>query len=247
MRLSGYNAQKASFGRTINVKQIGHAILHLDAYDEDYLITLPSLHIEGLITGSPYVELNKSTYIVSSTGYTAKIDYSGKGWLSGKKNSFTATLYPSGRNPEKDAIYTVDGQWSEKFEIREASTKRLIDSYNAKNTPKTPLTVAPIEEQDELESRRAWRKVAEAIQRGDMDTTTLEKSTIENRQRAMRKAEKEEGREWERRYFTRKERHELFERLVKEIPGGEIDSDRTNGIWFFDSEKAAKAPKPLIY
>jgi len=56
VRLEGYNGQRASFsGRTITVKQIGHAKYHLDAFDEDYLITLPSLHIEGLVYGSPYV------------------------------------------------------------------------------------------------------------------------------------------------------------------------------------------------
>ena len=95
VRLTGYNAQKASFGRTINVKQVGHAVLHIDKYNEDYLITLPALHIEGLITGSPYVELERSTLIVSSSGFTSKVDYSGKGWLSGKKNSFTASMYLS--------------------------------------------------------------------------------------------------------------------------------------------------------
>lgn len=236
VRLTGYNAQKASFGRTINVKQIGHAILHLDAYNEDYLITLPSLHIEGLITGSPYVELNKSTYIISSTGFTSRVDYSGKGWVSGKKNSFTATLYPHGK--EKDALYSVEGQWSDQFTIKDTRTKKLVDSYNAKAQPKTPLSVAPLEQQNPLESRRAWRKVADAITKGDMDTTSSEKSLIENTQRAMRKQEKEEGREWERSFFSKKERHELFERLNREIPGGEIDAEKTNGIWFFDDAKA---------
>lgn len=238
VRLSGYNAQKASFGRTINVKQIGHAILHLDAYDEDYLITLPSLHIEGLITGSPYVELNKNTYIVSSTGYTSRVDYSGKGWVSGKKNSFTAAMYPSGK--EKDTLYTVDGQWSDKFEIKDTRTKKVVDSYSAKSTPKTPLSVAPIEQQHPLESRRAWKKVADAITKGDMDTTSAEKSLIENEQRALRKTEQNEAREWERAYFTRKDRHEVFERLVKDIPGGEVEADKTGGIWHFDDAKAAR-------
>ena len=240
VRLQGYNAQKASFGRTINVKQIGHAILHIDAFDEDYLITLPSLHIEGLITGSPYVELNKSTYIVSSTGFTSRVDYSGKGWVSGKRNSFTAALYPSGR--EKDVLYTVEGQWSDKFEIKDTRTKKIVETYNAKSAPKTPLTVAPISEQDPLESRRAWSKVAAAITKGDMDTTSAEKSLIENQQRAMRKTEKEQGKEWDRRYFSKKDHHAIFERLVKEIPGGDIETDKTNGIWFFDADKARTAP-----
>lgn len=80
------------------------------------LIQLPSLHIEGIIYGSPYVELNKSCSIVSSSGYVSKIDFSGKGWISGKKNSFTATLSKEG---QKDALYTIDGQWTDCFTVKE--------------------------------------------------------------------------------------------------------------------------------
>ncbi|PTB73699.1 Oxysterol-binding protein [Trichoderma longibrachiatum ATCC 18648] len=93
VQLEGYNAQKATFKSTIIVKQIGHAVLTVpvgsgdDKKLERYLITLPSLHIEGLIFGAPFVELDGSSLITSSSGYTAKVDYSGKGWLSGKKNT----------------------------------------------------------------------------------------------------------------------------------------------------------------
>ncbi|PNS17122.1 Protein kes1 [Sphaceloma murrayae] len=234
VRLEGYNAQKASFGRTINVKQVGHATFHIDAYNETYLITLPGLHIEGLISGSPFVELEKSTYIVSSTGFTSKIDYSGRGWLSGKKNSFTATMYPTGK--EKETIYLVEGQWTDNFTVKDAK-KNVVDSYEAKKTPKTPLNVKPVEEQDPLESRRAWSKVARAIEKGDLNTTSHEKTIIEEEQRAMRKKEKDEGKEWQRRFFTRAERDEIFEKLVKDVPGGGVDADQTNGIWIFDQKK----------
>src|ERR1041385_7171834 len=90
-----------------------------------------------------------------------------------------------------------------------------MDSYNAKITMTTPLSIAPIEEQDPLESRRAWRKVQEAIGRGDYEVTGAEKSKIENEQRELRKKEKEEGREWERRYFTRVEEDPIFTRLAE--------------------------------
>ncbi|CAD0114394.1 unnamed protein product [Aureobasidium uvarum] len=238
VRLQGYNAQKASFGRTINVKQIGHAVLHIDEYDEDYLITLPALHIEGLITGSPYVELEKNTHIVSSTGYTCKIDYSGKGWVSGKKNSFTATMYPNGR--EKDVIYNAEGQWSGSFVIKDAH-KKVVDSYDASKMQKTPLTVAPIEQQDPLESRRAWYKVAEAINRGDMDTTSAEKSLIENQQRELRKREKEQGSEWHRRFFNRVPNSPRFDAMIHQVPGGSLEADKTNGVWEFDPARAMAA------
>ncbi|TVY51897.1 Oxysterol-binding protein-like protein, partial [Lachnellula suecica] len=211
--LQGYNAQKASFARTIYVKQIGHAVYSIPAFNETYLITLPNLHIEGLIFGSPFVELNDKTYITSSSGYTAKIDYSGKGWLSGKKNSFTATMYKTGR--EKDTLYTVSGQWNKTFDITSGSGKKtgLIESYDAEASPTTPLTIKPEAEQDEMESRRAWAKVAQGIAVGDMDIVGNEKTKIEEQQRAMRKKEKEEGREWDRRYFKCVQSDEVLNQL----------------------------------
>jgi hypothetical protein len=242
VRLQGYNAQKASFSRTINVKQIGHAVLHIDEYDEDYLITLPSLHIEGLITGAPYVELNTCSYIQSSTGYTAKINYSGKGWLSGKKNTFSAALFTEGK--EKEPLYTIDGQWTDEFTIKDGKTKQIIDQYNPKTTKTTPLLVAEIEEQDELESRRAWKKVADAIKKGDTDTAGYEKSIIENSQRELRKKEKDEGREWERRFFSRTSEFPTFKQLAGKL-GEDINDQLTNGVWVFDAEKVKQSAPPF--
>lgn len=233
------------------MQQVGHALLHLDAFDETYLITLPSLHIEGLIMGAPYVELNSNTYITSSSGYTSRIDYSGKGWVSGKKNTFSAVLYPTGK--EKDAIYKVDGQWNTSFQVKDAKTKAVVDTFDHKAFKTTPLTIAPVEEQDDFETRRAWKKVAEAINKGDMDLTSAEKSIIENRQREMRKEEKEAGREWNRAFFTRVQKFPLFEKLASQI-GEKVNDDQTGGVWVFDKEKAnaAKSPfhpdvKPPIY
>lgn len=235
--LEGYNGQRASFsGRTISVKQVGHARLHLKGFGEDYLITLPSLHIEGLVYGSPYVELNKSTLIQSSTGYIAKIDYSGKGWLSGKKNSFTATL---ARNDDQaKPLYTIDGQWTGDFTIRDAK-KKEIDAYNAKTSKTTPLYIPPIEQQGPLESRRAWSKVAAGIEKGDYDITGQEKSKIENEQRELRKREKEAGIEWQRKYFTRVERDEKYFALASKA---EVtpEPEKTGGMWVFDWDKYNK-------
>ena len=245
VRLQGYNAQKASFGRTINVRQVGHAILHIDKYDEDYLITLPSLHIEGLIGGSPFVELNKSNYIVSSSGFTAKIDYTGRGWLSGGKNVLAANIFPHGKEKDKHAaIFTADGSWTDKFEIKD-SKKSVVEKYDAKSEPKTQLQVTDIKDQDPLETRRAWQKVAGAIQKGDLTATSNEKSTIEESQRALRKKEKESSKEWERIFFTRAQSLEIFDRLIKEVPSGNLEADQTNGIWVFDAKKATDAKPPF--
>lgn len=55
--LNGHFAQKTSFsGKSIMVKQVGHAIIKIKTpkgEDESYLITLPKLRIDGLFFGSP--------------------------------------------------------------------------------------------------------------------------------------------------------------------------------------------------
>ncbi|AEO65794.1 uncharacterized protein THITE_2113234 [Thermothielavioides terrestris NRRL 8126] len=251
VRLEGYNAQKASFSKTINIKQIGHAVLTVPVPSLDnpdtFLITLPSLHIEGLIFGSPFIELEGSSYITSSAGFTAKIDYSGKGWLSGKKNSFTATLYPTGK--EKDVLFNVSGQWTKSFEIHSGPAKsnskdNLVETWDPSDNPPSPLIVVPLEKQHPLESRRAWAKVAAAISKGDLDTVSQEKGKIENAQREMRAREKAEGRTWQRRYFTaRSDNPDPILRSLGPVVGlpANGDADKTGGLWRFDSAKAMEA------
>lgn len=114
-----------------------------------------------------------------------------------------------------------------------------VDTYNAKTTKVTPLTVAPLEEQDSLESRRAWSKVQAAIVNGDLETTSAEKTKIENEQRELRKKEKEEGREWERRYFTRVTEDPILVALGDKS-GVVLEPEKTDGIWTFDNEKYLK-------
>ncbi|KAI9929002.1 hypothetical protein ASPWEDRAFT_367914 [Aspergillus wentii DTO 134E9] len=257
IELQGYNAQKASFSSTIQIKQLGHALLTVTppgadqndpSQQEKYLITLPNLHIESLIYGTPFVELEKSTKIASSTGYVAKIDFSGKGWLSGKKNTFNAVLFKESEG-EKKPLYTVDGQWSEMFTIKNPRTKEEVEKYVVKNMKTTPLDLAPLEEQDLYESRRAWKDVAAGIERGDMDAVSAAKSKIENAQRELRKVEKSEGREWERRFFARvdEDNDERFLQVAKmlNLTGSiALESEKTNGIWRFDEQKAVDSKPP---
>jgi len=259
VQLEGYNAQKASFSRTIHVKQIGHALLTLtppnSTTKETYLITIPALHIESLILGTPFVELNNYTYIASSTGYIAKVDYSGKGWISGKRNTFTASFWKEGQGSDKHPLYTAEGQWNDSFVIKQGEGKKAkqVDAYDAKQMKKTPLIVAPVDQQDPFESRRAWSHVATSIEKGDMDATSHYKSRIENAQRELRKHEKDEGREWQRVFFRQvnpnSPEEATFQRLTKMISGvGGWEGpapEKTNGIWRFDAEKAKNAKRPF--
>ncbi|KAL3435796.1 hypothetical protein BDV09DRAFT_166724 [Aspergillus tetrazonus] len=254
VQLQGYNAQKASFSSTIYIKQIGHALYTLTppgadkndpAQQEKYVITLPALHVESLIYGNPFMELEKSTFIVSSTGYISKISYSGKGWVSGKKNTFTASLYKESEG-EKKPLYTVDGQWSNTFTIKDARNKKDVETVSVQDLQTTPLTLAPIEEQDLYESRRAWSDVAANIETGNMDAVSAAKGKIENAQRELRKVEKAEGREWERRFFERIDENQdpQFLELARKAGLISLESDKTGGVWRFSPEKAANAKPP---
>ena len=165
--------------------------------------------------------------------------------MSGKKNSFTATLYPAGK--ERDVLYSVEGQWPEAFTIRQGSGKHgsVVDTFNARTQPITPLIVPVLEQQDPWEANRAWEKVISAITKGDMDTTNSEKSKIENAQRALRQRERDEKREWERKFFKRGEKaEEWWEKLAARM-GERVESDKTGGVWRFDSEKAKEARRPF--
>ena len=231
-QLQGHTAPKTSFSSTVRIKQCGHALLHLEKYNETYLITLPPVHIEGLIYGSPSIELSKTTYIQSSSGFSAKIDYSGRGWLGGKKTSFTASIFPEGR--EKDSLYTIEGQWAHKFTIKESKTKKIVEIFDGAKYESTPIKLPPLEKQDPLESRRAWYHVTSAILDGNMDLVSREKCKIESQQREMRKWERIEGTEWKPRYFEKVGKDNVVDKLGEKI-GWKGDGPRT-GCWKMSSE-----------
>ena len=77
-----------------------------------------------------------------------------------------------------------------------------------------------------------------------MDTVGIEKGKIENEQRALRRQEQSEGREWQRRFFKRVQGCPKFEMLAKPL-GERLESDKTGGVWRFDEEKARGFNGPL--
>ncbi|KAL9130702.1 MAG: hypothetical protein Q9217_001181 [Psora testacea] len=240
-QISGYNAQKASFSGTVRVEQVGHAVLHLERYNEDYIITLPAFHVKGLLSGNPYLELEKTTHIYSSTGFISRITYSGKGWFSGKRAQFAASLC---RNSDHSKVlYSIHGQWTETFTIEKGNQEQPVATYDTTAHENIPLTVEDIKEQDVWESRRAWSAVTTAIKAGNMFATGREKSKIEVAQREMRKEEQAKGNEWERAFFRRKNGDTLFEKLAGQA-GERLDVDRSGGVWRFDEAKAKNAKKP---
>ena len=162
--------------------------------------------------------------------------------LSGsKKNSVRAKLYRS--DDEENVLYEVDGQWNDEFVFRDVRNNKDVEKYDTRTDDISPMTVAAIPEQDAWESRRAWSDVIKSLRAGDMRATAQAKSKIEQAQRAMRKEEKEKGKMWEAKFFSRVEHDSVFEKIA--VPQGEtLHPQATNGIWRFDQEKFEQATMP---
>ncbi|EXJ59309.1 uncharacterized protein A1O5_12190 [Cladophialophora psammophila CBS 110553] len=226
--LEGYHRQKTYFRGRPCIDRIGHVLLHLDAFDEDYLVTLPGLRLEGLIPPPPYPEIEGRNYIVGGNGIMAEIEYSGRAWLRGKKNSFHAKLYHEGH--AGSPLFTVRGQWvGGAFTIYDSARRpiEVVDTAAARNLP--AMVVKPLEEQGPLESRRVWHKVSEAIKQGETSTASREKHKIEEEQRALRRKEQAEGIERQPRYFKLGEWRQAEKLLAK--AGMDIRREETKGIW----------------
>ncbi|KAL3238170.1 OSBP family protein RNJ42_00503 [Nakaseomyces bracarensis] len=245
VKIEGYNQIKSSFSKTLvlSVKQFGHNILTIGD-KESYLVTPPPLHIEGILMASPFVELEGKSFIQSSTGVCCQFEYSGRGYFSGKKNSFKAKVYKDSADIKKNLppLYVISGQWSASSTIvKNLPNGKQTDPilfHDTNRTPSEGLVVKPIEAQHDLESRKAWKDVAEAIRLGDYGLINKTKSKLENAQRELRKEEEQKGVSWQRRWFKEvdyqsEKNKDTFYQLatkmglsVKNVPSGTLVGEK---------------------
>ncbi|TKA78757.1 hypothetical protein B0A55_04135 [Friedmanniomyces simplex] len=244
VRAEGYTRQEITFSGSVNIQQIGHAVMHLDEHDEDYLIPLPNVKVKGILTGGPYPELHGTYSIVSSTGYIAEVDFTGKGFMGmgGKKNGLHAAIYKADDKKRKDALFTAEGSWSESFEMKDASGK-VIDTCDVGSAPATDFTAPPLDQQDPWESRKAWNGVIESIHTGNMQGVADSKNKLESAQRDMRKQPGTSEESWEAVFFRKHGSHPVAEKLMASS-GQRLDPESTCGVWRFDLEGAAKRERP---
>ncbi|KAI1766729.1 Oxysterol-binding protein [Hypoxylon sp. FL1150] len=242
----GYVAQETTFSPTagVRVKQVGHAIIRDEIHKESHLMTLPTLAIKGLLTGRPYPELEGTCYISSSSGYLATIKFQGRGTLgAGTKNSVHAEI--SGIRDGNKVLFEVDGQWNAQLTIKNSLSGKMLDEFNVDDLPLTTLATKPQDEQSHWESQRAWSKVIEGINAGEMHVVADEKNAIENAQREMRAAEEKAGVEWPRLFFQNADNDsQEFALLAKAIPDAaarSLDPERTAGVWKFIGAGSAEA------
>ncbi|KAF1966174.1 hypothetical protein BU23DRAFT_487434, partial [Bimuria novae-zelandiae CBS 107.79] len=228
----------------INRDKKGYALLHIDKYEENYLIPVPNMKIKGVLGGTSYPELVSNNSIISSNGIISEIKFGGKsllGFGGGSKNSFEARIYRT--SAPKDNLYTAKGSWNGSFSIIDTRSGQEGEQYDVNAEASVPITVADLLEQDPWESRRAWSAVVEALRRGDMQGTAHAKFEIEEGQRQMRRDEKARGEYWEPLFFQRLENDPVFDKLSS-ADKNFFTVDPEGGVWKIKTDAIANVRKP---
>ncbi|KAI9706873.1 MAG: hypothetical protein M1820_004652 [Bogoriella megaspora] len=244
IRGEGYTRVEMSYAGSVDIRQIGHAAVHIDRFNEDYLVPIPNAKVKGFSSGKLYPELYGTYHIISSSGFISEIEFEGQGMFKGTKNHVHAVTYRRD-DQKKQPIFTIDGQWTGEFTIRDAEggIVETYDTNDGKNAP-AELDLPREEDQDPWETRRAWRDVFSAINEGNIGATIDSKSKLENAQREMRAKEKSNGQEWQPLFFSRSDGdHELFDRLGS-ATGWQLEKEKTLGVWKVDLEKLRNLKKP---
>ncbi|GAA5914566.1 hypothetical protein JCM5296_006274 [Sporobolomyces johnsonii] len=95
--------------------------------------------------------------------------------------------------PKERVVAHLEGNWRGEIrwkKVGESTWTPLIDLLPLHVFPKT---VAPLEEQHELETRRVWQPVCEALYKKDFGTASREKQRIEQEQRDKAEERKKKG------------------------------------------------------
>lgn len=198
--LNGHCGQKTKFtGTSLKVKQEGSALLFLRNRNEEYRFDFPELVLHGLLTGSPYLEIIGNTTITCTSGIGARIQFLPKPWFSGEYNVVKGSVYfledPSVK------IYEISGKWTEKIYVGPEKSKNKILLLDVLSSPIYLPYVKNIELQSRYESRQVWNLVTQALNKQEYGEATIEKTRIEEEQRALRREELEKGVKWQPKLF----------------------------------------------
>ncbi len=119
---------------------MGHALLHINQYNEDYVITLPSFQVKGLLSGKPYTELERQGMSIHPLAFPPRLNTRAKAGSQGRRITAFATLY---RNEhEQDLSDPVAGQWTDELTIRDLRMKQSFETYRIHEHKINALTVA---------------------------------------------------------------------------------------------------------
>ncbi|CAO3587832.1 unnamed protein product [Absidia cylindrospora] len=203
--LNGHSCQKSKFkGTSIRVDQIGRAVLYLQQWGEQYIIDFPYLMIRGFLTGAAYIELGGQCSITCNNGLQTALDFLPKPWFGGEYNHIKGSI----TNKDDKKIYELSGRWSHQtfYTKMDETAATTADSkvllFDAEEEPMAERVTPPDQEQKDVESHRVWGKVTAALATKDHQKANVEKTKIEDWQRAVRKERADNNMTWSPELFV---------------------------------------------
>ncbi|KAG0379585.1 hypothetical protein BGX24_012620 [Mortierella sp. AD032] len=155
---------------------------------EDYIITMPNVYARGIMFGTMLMELGDvATVKCAKLDLVCNLEFKVKGFFSGSYNGLAGKIK---RESTNETLYEISGKWSDEIILKKGTKKEVL--FDAKTAKINPKIIAPEDQQESNESRRLWSKLTGALRVNNQDLATVEKSKVEDAQRASTK-EREEG------------------------------------------------------
>lgn len=166
-------------------------------------ITHPGAYITGFLSGSPYIVMSDHTYISTlrsdtnpnkdEKGYRAIIQYNEESWITKPKFLIEGVVYETSDSdaeytkikqvPETAVVARLKGSWKGRITIKKKGEKTESTLLDLSQLEVVPKSVRPVEKQDDMETRKFWEPVTNAIVKKDYKKATAHKQTIEQAQR----------------------------------------------------------------
>ncbi|SNX87317.1 related to OSH6 - member of an oxysterol-binding protein family [Melanopsichium pennsylvanicum] len=195
------------------------------AAGEEYQITHPTASINGLLRGSLWVAICDNLYVTCRGGKSDKgegddgtrlraiVEYKDESWITKAKYALEGAIYAYGRNddpeeyvsvkqvPQDKILATFEGCWKGKITYKRKGDKESRLLLNVNDVDPLVKAVRPLASQEEMESRRIWEPVTNAILAKKYSEATKNKQEIEQKQRNTAAERKRKGETFVPRFF----------------------------------------------
>ncbi|KAG9031560.1 hypothetical protein FRB95_002554 [Tulasnella sp. JGI-2019a] len=188
---------------------------------EEYHITHPAAHVNGILRGNFYATMTDSTIITctnskSGQNLRAIIDYKEESWLGRPQFLVDGCIHtydadPTKREwdawtkvkyvPPKNVVATFDGSWRKKIEWKKAGSTTPNTLIDIDMLSLVPKSVRPLSQQLPNESRKLWEGVTTNLLSKNFNEATKIKQVIEQKQRDIAAQRKATGKEFVPVYF----------------------------------------------
>lgn len=213
VHVNGHSGQVTKFtGTAIRYQQPGRIFVYVEKFNEEYSISMPELHIRGLLNGQPFVEITGTIDVLGTNDWAARLRFIPKPWFSGEYDSMEGVIF---NNLCGSTIYDIWGNWKRAIYCEPHEPGRTFDDldalpqspdpslvfFNASASPAVKPMVRPLDKQDDMESQKIWLFVTQALQSKDYKKAQDIKNAIEEVERGERKKRAEQNIVWEPKLF----------------------------------------------